>query len=75
MNGEPQGDVTEQEMPTVDESRRDFMRKGVYAAYATPVIMSLLISKKSAAASLCETFPFLSDDFCDWFHSHQNGDD
>lgn len=36
---------------TVDEARRDFLRKSVYAAYATPVITALLVSKASAAAS------------------------
>ena len=28
-----------------DEARRDFLRKSVYAAYATPVITALLVSK------------------------------
>ncbi len=32
-----------------DERRRDFLRKSVYAAYATPVIMSMLVEKASAA--------------------------
>lgn len=39
------------EQQTVDEARRDFLRKSVYAAYATPVITALLVSKASAAAS------------------------
>ena len=33
------------------EARRDFLRKSVYAACATPVIMSLLVEKADAAQS------------------------
>jgi hypothetical protein len=36
----------------IDDSRREFLRKSVYAAYATPVITALLVSKVSALASL-----------------------
>jgi hypothetical protein len=36
---------------TVDETRRDFLRKSVYAAYATPVITLLLVSEASALKS------------------------
>ena len=32
-------------------ARRDFLRKSVYAACATPVIMSLLVEKADAAQS------------------------
>ena len=35
----------------VDEKRRDFLRKSVYAAYATPVISALLVSQASAKLS------------------------
>jgi hypothetical protein len=35
----------------IDDSRREFLRKSVYAAYATPVITALLVSQVSAAAS------------------------
>jgi hypothetical protein len=35
----------------IDETRREFLRKSVYAAYATPVIVTLLVAKKSAAGS------------------------
>ena len=35
----------------VDEARRDFLRKSIYAAYATPVITALLVSKASAKTS------------------------
>jgi hypothetical protein len=37
--------------PAVDEARRDFLRKSVYAAYATPVITLLLVSEASALKS------------------------
>ena len=36
---------------TTDQGRREFLRKSAYAAYATPVIMSLLVEKASAAKS------------------------
>jgi hypothetical protein len=34
-----------------DEGRRDFLRTSMYAAYATPVIMAMLVNKASAAKS------------------------
>lgn len=34
-----------------DEARRDFLRKSVYAAYATPVIVTMLVNKANAAKS------------------------
>lgn len=34
-----------------DERRREFLRKSVYAAYATPVIMAILVEKASAKTS------------------------
>jgi hypothetical protein len=34
-----------------DEARRDFLKKSVYVAYATPVIMSMLVNKANAAKS------------------------
>jgi hypothetical protein len=40
-----------QEMSDADKARRDFLRKSVYAACATPVIMSLLVEKADAAQS------------------------
>ena len=33
------------------EARRDFLRKSVYAACATPIIMSLLVERADAAQS------------------------
>ncbi len=33
------------------EERREFLRKSLYAAYATPVIISLLVNKANAAES------------------------
>lgn len=35
----------------VDESRREFLRTSVYAAYATPLITTLLVAEKAAAQS------------------------
>ena len=40
-----------QAMNDAAQSRRDFLRKSVYAACATPVIMSLLVEKADAAQS------------------------
>ena len=39
------------EMSEAAEARRDFLRKSVYAACATPVIMSLLVERADAAQS------------------------
>jgi len=36
---------------STDEARRDFLRKSAYAAYATPVIVSMLVEKASAGKS------------------------
>lgn len=41
--------MIEQENQVTDEGRRDFLRKSAYAAYATPVIMAMLVNKASAA--------------------------
>lgn len=35
----------------IDDARRDFLRKSLYVAYGTPVIMSLLAEKANAATS------------------------
>ena len=40
-----------QKMDNAALARRDFLRKSVYAACATPVIMSLLVEKADAAQS------------------------
>ena len=37
----------------LNADRREFLRKSVYAAYATPLITSLLVAEESAAASRC----------------------
>lgn len=50
--------MSEQNSPT-DENRRDFLRKSAYAAYATPVIMAMLVEKASAGKS--------------WNHGGQHG--
>ena len=42
---------TSPEQDRVDSDRRDFLRKSVYAAYATPLITILLVDAQSAAAS------------------------
>jgi hypothetical protein len=39
-----------------DISRRDFLRKSAYAAYATPVITVLLVEQASAAKSKDDAF-------------------
>jgi hypothetical protein len=35
----------------IDSDRRDFLRQSVYAAYATPLITTLLVTEKAAANS------------------------
>lgn len=35
----------------VEDTRREFLRKSVYAVYATPVITALLVAEASAARS------------------------
>lgn len=34
-----------------DQSRREFLRKSVYAACATPIVLSMLVEKASACKS------------------------
>ena len=59
----------EQHEPTPEEeeaeSRREFLRKSVYAVYATPLITALLVENASAAGSgghgwetFCERHPW-----------------
>ena len=38
----------------IDSDRRDFLRKSVYAAYATPLITTLLVTEKAAADSFTD---------------------
>ncbi|MGD9332212.1 MAG: hypothetical protein PVJ53_12930 [Desulfobacterales bacterium] len=40
-----------QATPDVDEERRSFLRKSMYAAYATPLITALLVEEANAAPS------------------------
>jgi len=40
-----------QDEKSCDVQRREFLRKSLYTAYATPVIMSMLVEKASAGAS------------------------
>lgn len=35
----------------IDDKRRDFLRKSVYAAYATPLITTLLVEEAAAGQS------------------------
>jgi len=35
----------------IDNARREFLRKSVYAAYATPVLTAMLVEQASAASS------------------------
>ncbi|MHB8765323.1 MAG: hypothetical protein ACYDA8_13470 [Deferrisomatales bacterium] len=45
------------EPPGADEARREFLRRSVYAAYATPVLVALLVERASAKKSLpCPPF-------------------
>jgi hypothetical protein len=72
-------DLHENETPVpeddVDAQRREFLRTSIYAAYATPLIASLLVAEKSVAQStgcpprlqrLCDRFPNLP--VCDRFN-------
>ena len=45
--------ASDQNDKDLDRERREFLRKSVYAAYATPLITSLLVAEESAAASRC----------------------
>ena len=55
---------TKPEQENVDSKRREFLRKSVYAAYATPIITALLVEDANAAPSCtgriaryCRRFP------------------
>ena len=48
---ETEKNISTETPSAIDTSRREFLRKSAYAAYATPVIMSLLVEKASAAQS------------------------
>jgi len=41
----------EQKQERTSEGRREFLRKSVYAAYATPVVTAMLVEKASASNS------------------------
>lgn len=41
----------ESDSDAVDKDRREFLRKSIYAAYATPLITALLVEEASAASS------------------------
>ncbi len=47
----PEDKNQEQKYDQKYEERREFLRKSLYAAYATPVIISLLVNKANAAES------------------------
>jgi len=47
---------TQEHRSEFDRSRRDFLRKSVYAAYATPVITALLVEQASAKKSKDDAF-------------------
>ena len=52
MKPKPVNDQPDPEIKPDDSStRREFLRKSVYAAYATPLITALLVEKASAANS------------------------
>ena len=62
-----QAHVPERDSDKVNNSRREFLRNSVYAAYATPLITALLVDAKSAAASPVSDI----EDFCDKFPEHK----
>lgn len=43
--------IDQQRLSEINNDRRDFLRQSVYAAYATPVMVALLVDKASAVAS------------------------
>ena len=43
--------VPEKDSDNVNNSRREFLRKSVFTAYATPLITALLVEEASAASS------------------------
>jgi hypothetical protein len=50
-NQDPQPPASEADEARDVVSRREFLRNSVYAAYATPLITSLLVVRSSAAQS------------------------
>ena len=46
-----EANAPEKDSDNVIKSRREFLRKSVFAAYATPLIMALLVEEASAASS------------------------
>ncbi|MCL7488971.1 MAG: hypothetical protein M8357_12455 [Desulfobulbaceae bacterium] len=51
MNDKKKSSQPKQEKDTFNAQRREFLRTSMYAAYATPVIMSVLVEKASAGSS------------------------
>lgn len=51
MIGDKRKSESGQAEKNCDAQRREFLRKSLYTAYATPVIMSLLVEKASAQFS------------------------
>jgi hypothetical protein len=43
--------LPDRDLDNVNNSRREFLRNSVYAAYATPLIAALLVEEASAASS------------------------
>ncbi len=43
--------IDQEEHKVQDKERRQFLKKSIYAAYTTPVIMSLLVEKANAGGS------------------------
>jgi len=50
MNPKPP-DPPESEKDLSSSERRDFLRRSIYAAYTTPLVVSLLVEKAGAAQS------------------------
>lgn len=51
MNSNKKSSQSKQAKDTFNAQRREFLRTSMYAAYATPVIMSVLVEKASAGNS------------------------
>ena len=52
-----EANAPERDSHTINNSRREFLRNSVYAAYATPLITALLVSEAEAGASQANDCP------------------
>lgn len=49
--GEDQDRVSRNDSDPADNERREFLRRSIYAAYATPLITALLVEKDAVAGT------------------------